>query len=226
MGDPLRETLFRGAGTGAEPAQSHPFAAADQVAGTRIRAGNAMARPRAAILAGARRCLEESGPHVTMTQVAAASGVAKATLYNHFRTRDDVLHAVLQDEVERLVALVDGAGLAEALLRVAHELSASPLRRALTAEPALLCALAVVDPSTPGWRTVRAAVEAALAAERRAGVDLVLRWLASFLINPAGAVAIADDVALLIAALPDRPSAPEIVGHSAGGPAAALTGAG
>ena len=178
------------------------------VAGTRIRAGNAMARPRAAILTGARRCVETSGLHFTMAQVAAAAGVAKATLYNHFRTRDDVLHAVLLDEVERLATVVEGARLADALLRAATELSTSPLRRALSEEPAALCALAVVDPSTPGWMRARVAVESALHAERRAGVDLVLRWLASFLINPAGAVAIADDVALLIAALPDRPCEP------------------
>ena len=65
------------------------------VVGTRTRAGNAMNRTRAALLDGARRAVEMSGTKITMAQVAASAGVAKATLYNHFRTRDAVLSALV-----------------------------------------------------------------------------------------------------------------------------------
>ena len=33
----------------------------------------------------------QTGTKITMSQIAANAGVAKATLYNHFRTRDAVL---------------------------------------------------------------------------------------------------------------------------------------
>ena len=93
MADPLFDTLFRST---ARPAGPPPIASAAPVreTGTRTRAGNAMNRTRAALLDGARRAVESSGTKITMAQVAAAAGVAKATLYNHFRTREAVLDAL------------------------------------------------------------------------------------------------------------------------------------
>src|ERR1700722_18099295 len=98
--DPLFDTLFRP--TSLPPAIAS--AAPVRAAGPRPRGGNAMNRTRAALLTGARRAVEVSGTKITMAQVAAAAGVAKATLYNHFRTREAVLAALLLDEVETLVA--------------------------------------------------------------------------------------------------------------------------
>ena len=60
--------------------------------GSHTRAGNAMNRTRAGLLAGAARAFADQGlRRSTMQSVAAAAGVAKATLYNHFRTKDDVV---------------------------------------------------------------------------------------------------------------------------------------
>src|SRR5581483_5452178 len=103
-GDPLFDTLFRP--TVATPAIAS--AAPVPTRGTRARAGNAMNRTRAAILEGARRAVEVSGTRITMAQVAAAAGVAKATLYNHFRTREAVLDALLEDEIATLVEQAAG----------------------------------------------------------------------------------------------------------------------
>ncbi len=215
MADPLRETLFRAAGFAPDPpAQLSPDPLAGftpdppaGIEGTRIRAGNAMTRSRSAILDGARRCVEVSGTKITMSQVAAAAGVAKATLYNHFRTKDEVLGALLVDEVQRLIAAVSSAPLPDALARSAATLSDHPRLRALAGEPATLCALAVVDSESAGWGLACEAVDTALRGARRAGAAHVIRWLASFLTNPAEPADIADDVALLIAALPDRRAA-------------------
>jgi AcrR family transcriptional regulator len=198
--DPLIDTLFRATAHPSQMASAAPVRAA----GTRSRAGNAMSRSRAALLDGARRAVEKSGTKITMAQVAAAAGVAKATLYNHFRTREAVLAALLADEVARLVDDAAGRPLAEALQRTAMSLSENPRLRVLARyEPATLAVLARIDLSADGWRTARSAVEAALTATGRSGADLVLRWLASHVVTPSGPEAIASEVDVLIAGLPD-----------------------
>src|SRR5437868_13619535 len=72
--------------------------------GLRTRAGNTMSRTREGLLDGALSAVERVGVRrLTMAAVAQRSGVAKATLYNHFRTKDEVLAALADREV-RLVA--------------------------------------------------------------------------------------------------------------------------
>ena len=199
MSDPLFDTLFR-------PTTLSPLvasAAPVREKGTHSRAGNAMNRTRAALLAGAARAVEVSGTKITMAQVAAAAGVAKATLYNHFRTREAVLAALLVDQVDAIVEAQAGKPLGTALVDAATAISTHPVRRGLArVEPAVLAALGVIDDSASGWQHARAAVAAALAAESRDGADTVLRWLASFLLSEAEPETIARDVAVLLAGLP------------------------
>src|SRR3954463_14985686 len=74
--------------------------------GARTPRGNAMGRTRAGLLDGAGRAFAERGLRgSTMQSVAAAAGVAKATLYNHFGTRDAAARALLAAELDRLTAL-------------------------------------------------------------------------------------------------------------------------
>jgi AcrR family transcriptional regulator len=162
-----------------------------------------MDRTRVALLDGARRAVAVSGMRITMAQVAAAAGVAKATLYNHFRTREAVLAALLDDEVRRLTTSGAGRPAADRLVLAATELSQHPVLRALAElEPATLAALATIDTSAPGWVAARAAVSAVLADDGRTGAEFVLRWLASFVLAPAPRAEIAADVAILLAGLP------------------------
>jgi AcrR family transcriptional regulator len=201
--DPLIDTLFRPTAAPLQDASAAPV----RVAGTRSRAGNAMNRTRAALLVGARRAVEASGTKITMAQVAAAAGVAKATLYNHFRTREAVLSALLADEIDQLIDRVAGRSLPEALHAAATALSEHPVLRALARrEPATLTALARVDPTAPGWREARDAVGAAVSAADRGGADLILRWLASHVVSPSTPDVVAADVEVLIAGLPDAPA--------------------
>jgi AcrR family transcriptional regulator len=171
--------------------------------GTHSRAGNAMSRTRAALLAGAARAVATSGSKITMAQVASSAGVAKATLYNHFRTREAVLAAVVVDQVDQIVTAQAGKSLGVALVDAAQAVATNPVRRGLAQlEPALLAAIGRIDDAAPGWQHARPAVAAALAAESRAGTDTVLRWLASYLLTEARPEAIAHDVAVLMAGLP------------------------
>jgi AcrR family transcriptional regulator len=169
-----------------------------------------MDRTRAALLAGAARAVEISGTRITMAQVAAAAGVAKATLYNHFRTRETVLGALLVAQVRALVDEQAGKLLGEALSAAAVAISQHPLRRALAvAEPAAIATIATIDRDAQGWQVAREAVETALAGAALdtaggGGADVVLRWLASFLLSPADSRSIAVDVDVLLAGLAAR----------------------
>jgi AcrR family transcriptional regulator len=199
MSNPLFDTLFRPTTLSPVVASAAPV----RERGTRSRAGNAMSRTRAALLAGAAEAVATSGTKITMAQVATSAGVAKATLYNHFRTRDAVLAGLLAGQIEALIDEHGDKPIGEALVDVATAISANPVRRALLhVEPAVLAAIGQLDDSAPGWQRVRTTVEAALARASRDGADTVLRWIASFILSGAGREAIARDVAILLAGLP------------------------
>ena len=118
-----------------------------------------------------------------MSQVSAAAGVAKATLYNHFRTKDDLLEGLLLAQigaVEAACVEAAGEGLAAALECAAGRLSTcAPLRRVVEDDPATAGAFAVPGKGRP-WEAARAAVAAVLAAAgvepQPPAVDLALRW--------------------------------------------------
>lgn len=199
MASPLFDTLFRPTTASPEVASAAPVRAP----GTHTRAGNAMSRTRTALLTGAAHAVEVSGTKITMAQVATSAGVAKATLYNHFRTRDAVLAALVLAQVDALVDAVEGRTLETALTDAALAISANPVRRGLArVEPAALAALARIDLAADGWAHACAGVQRLLATSARGGAHTVLRWLASFLVTPGDPASVAADVAVLVAGLP------------------------
>jgi len=175
-----------------------------------------MGRTRAAVLEGAGRAIEKHGSRrATMADIANLAGVAKGTLYNHFRTKDAVysaaLHTGLRSLAEECVT-VAAEDLADALALAAERLSTSPpLRRVATDEPAVLAALTAVG-ADGEWAVARDSVRAALAAAGRTtaepAVDVVLRWLVSFVGNTAREVE--AQAALLAASLPAASALPTV----------------
>ena len=159
-----------------------------------------MVRTRAAVIDGTQRAVEKYGSRkTTMADVASLAGVAKATLYNHFRTKRDVYAATLESEVHALGAecarLAADEGLAASLARAAERLgSHAALRRIALDEPAVLARLATPADGA-AWTVARDAVRAMLAGGGRASspaeVELVLRWLVTHIGSPAGAAEIA-----------------------------------
>jgi AcrR family transcriptional regulator len=197
--------------------------------GTRSRSGNAMGRTRSALLQATGDCVARYGIRkTTMVDVASRSGVAKATLYNHFRTKDDVLAALVERQVADLVgasvATAAADGLVAALTQVAEALATSaPLRKAAESEQSLLAPLAVPGDGR-GWQVARDGVAAVLTAGRApstpADVELVLRWCASQLLWPLTDVAGAAE-ALARGLTPS--AAPQVVQHvPAAGPVSGL----
>jgi len=63
-------------------------------------------RNRDAILAAALLALTES-PDASLNAIAKRAGVANATLYRHFQTREELVLAVYQEEVRSLVESAD-----------------------------------------------------------------------------------------------------------------------
>jgi AcrR family transcriptional regulator len=152
-----------------------------------------MGRTRTALLGATAECVARYGIRkTTMVDVASKSGVAKATLYNHFRTKDDVLAAVVEQQVADLVGAcvttASSSGLVDALVHVAHTLGEHPaLRKAAEGEQQLLAPL-MVPTSSRGWQLAREGVAAVLTAGNApsgpADVETVLRWCVSQVLWP------------------------------------------
>ena len=152
-----------------------------------------MGRTRGALLGATAECVARYGIRkTTMVDVASKSGVAKATLYNHFRTKDDVLAAVVEQHVADLVGAcvttASSGGLVEALVHTATVLAEHPaLRKAADGEQQLLAPL--MTPSAGrGWQLAREGVAAVLTAggspSDPADVETVLRWCVSQVLWP------------------------------------------
>ena len=152
-----------------------------------------MSRTREAALAGARRVITELGfRKASMVDIAVRSGMAKATLYNHFRTKEDVAHALVAQEVGLVLddALTVKADPAKALARAAWRVSTHPaLRGALSAEPALMGVITASLSTHPDvWDHIHQSVATLLEQtgldHDEAATDLVLRWLCSCALLP------------------------------------------
>jgi AcrR family transcriptional regulator len=145
------------------------------------RFGAAMGRTRLGLLAGAARAFADQGPRrSTMQSVAAAAGVAKATLYNHFRTKDDVARALMAFELDRLSAAASALPTDQALAALADELGVHPvLRRLAESEPEVLAGLLGTD----RWAALTDRLAAALRVDGD-GAELAGRWLLGVVLQP------------------------------------------
>ena len=176
--------------------------------GLRSRAGNAMARTRAAVLDGAIRAVEKHGARrTTMADIATLAGIAKGTLYNHFRAKEAVFAAAVDAGMTALTEeciTVANDDLADALALAADRLGTHPaLQRLAVDEPATLSSLTTIDDSEP-WERARRSVKAILDASGRESaaptVEVVLRWLVSFVGSPGREVE--AQAGVLVKALP------------------------
>jgi AcrR family transcriptional regulator len=152
-----------------------------------------MARTRLAVLDGAARAVEKHGARkATMADIAALAGIAKGTLYNHFRAKEAVYAAAIDAGVRSLATECTAAArdsLADAFALAADRIGGHPaLRRIAADEPATLAAL-MTPTDMPLWGLARSSLRdvmvAAGVATSSANIDTVLRWLVSFVAAPA-----------------------------------------
>jgi AcrR family transcriptional regulator len=203
----------------ADPSSGDDGPQTSSTRGTRSRAGNAMGRTHEAALRGAVAAIEKYGSRkATMGDIAMLAGIAKATLYNHFRTREDVYLAVVANEVE-LVAAASRAKLAEGLDAAIAEAAQligehAAVRKVSVDDPVALATLATPSDG-PAWTAARTQIAGALSdggyVDSPAAIDLVLRYLASQLLTPSTAEDQASAGTLLtnaVAAQPPRSPEP------------------
>ncbi len=82
-----------------------------------------VARSRASVIRAATDLLVESGPSaVTMDAIVARSGVSKATIYRHWKSRDDVLMSVIEECAPVLEASDPALGFEAALRSLASQI--------------------------------------------------------------------------------------------------------
>jgi AcrR family transcriptional regulator len=191
--------------------------AVERPTGTRSRAGNAMGRARSGVLDGALRSVVKQGTKATtMTGIATLGGVAKATVYNHFRTKDEVWAALVTDEVDRAVAATESSGdLPGAIAALADHLAEHPARATLAErEPEVLARLVAAAPDDVHCRSRATAGLARLGAPTGADhVDLVLRAASTLLLAPGSGPerrALAHRLAAALVPVPEpAPTGPE-----------------
>ena len=159
-----------------------------------------MGRTRLGLLRGAARAFADRGLRgSTMQSVAVAAGVAKATLYNHFRTKDDVARALLAAELDRLTAQATGLPLEEALVALSDELGGHlVLRRLVETEPDLLTPMLALDGAQ--WAGLVGRLGEALGIPED-GAELVGRWLLGVVLQPGRSTTRRRSAALLVAAI-------------------------
>jgi AcrR family transcriptional regulator len=173
-----------------------------------------MARTRAAVLDGASRAVEKHGARkATMADIASLAGIAKGTLYNHFRAKEAVYGAALDAGIRGLAGectVVARDDLPEAFVLAAERIGSNQaLRRIASDEPAILAVL-MTPTDMPLWGLARSSVRDVLMAAgvvaSASSIDLVVRWLTSFIAAPGPDAA--SQAAMLAAALPHPVAGP------------------
>lgn len=137
----------------------------------------------AAILAAAAACLADN-PDTTVAEIAAAAGVGRMTLYGHFKTRADLLDAVLSQVVAEAHAALDAVDVtgdpraALGRLVTATWLIVDQLRHVLEAAQRELPAERIREAHELVLGRVRALIERGQGASQFRA-DLPLAWLVS-----------------------------------------------
>jgi AcrR family transcriptional regulator len=140
---------------------------------------------RQALLDGARIVFAEVGVrNANMIEIADRSEVARATLYNHFRDKDELIAALIEDEIERMRNLITSApDRREVLFLIANDIAQNAaLRKVLAVEPHLIAALAQIS-ETPIWNQARNILATSLKTSS-VGAEIALRWCISQFFAP------------------------------------------
>ena len=141
-------------------------------------------RTRSAILEGTKSLIATVGLQRTnMIEIADCSEVSRATLYNHFRDKNSVLRALLENEVERVLQLVEGEiSPAQALVHLSSEISSDPaLAMMRKTDPAILAQL-FISIEDSFWQKIHSGLHRFLKNENLAQIAQL--WLVGQVFQP------------------------------------------
>jgi AcrR family transcriptional regulator len=146
-------------------------------------------RSQVAILAGAKEVVAEVGSYESlMNDIAERAEVSRATIYNHFADREELMNALLASEVDRLIVLARTApSKAQALYQLSRTISDDPaLAKMVETDRDQITSLTTIT-DHPLWIAIhRAAAE--VFGDDENSVGLILRWLIAQVTSPLTAV--------------------------------------
>ena len=132
-----------------------------------------------------------------MIDIADASEVSRATLYNHYRDKNAVLEALITAEVERLVELASRAGTpADALETLSREISSDSALASMRNHDADLLIAVMSHAENPLYLVLAQCIFAATKSE--AGTGLAMRWLLGQVMQPISAKQSREQAELLV----------------------------
>ena len=118
-----------------------------------------------------------------MIDIADASEVSRATLYNHYRDKNAVLEALITSEVERLVAIASKSGTpADALESLSREISGDTALASMRKYDGDLLIAMMSHAENPLYLTLARCIFEATKSE--AGTGLAMRWLLGQITQP------------------------------------------
>ena len=142
-------------------------------------------RSREAILGGAKQVVSEVGSYESnMLNIASRAEISRATIYNHFADREEMMFAVVESEVNRLINIaLRSESKNEALYKLSREISTDPaLAKMVETDHDDVVALITVS-DHPLWITVHRNLADIFGANEN-NVGLILRWLLAQFTSP------------------------------------------
>ena len=132
-----------------------------------------------------------------MIEIADASEVSRATLYNHYRDKSAVLLALLTAEVDRLVELAERAGTpADALETLSREVSADTALASMRTHDGQMLIAIMSHSENPLYLTLGQCIYGAIKSE--AGTGVAMRWLLGQVMQPITAKQSREQAELLV----------------------------
>jgi len=141
-------------------------------------------RTQAAILEATKGLIATTGlKKMSMIEIADASQVSRATLYNHYRDKESVLAALCESEMERIVTLAQGASDATtALTLISQEISRDTALAAMRRNDPEVLTQAFCAQDHLLWKAFAVAITHVVGDEKKSA--LVVRWLLGQTLSP------------------------------------------
>jgi len=155
-------------------------------------------RTESAILEGTKNLIALHGiSNISMIEIADASEVSRATLYNHYRDKNAVLHALIAAEVERLVELASRAGTpADALETLSIEISTDTALASMRKHDQGSLIAIMTHAENLLYLVLATCIYEATKSE--AGTGLAMRWLLGQVMQPISAKQSREQAELLV----------------------------
>ena len=142
-------------------------------------------KSRVAILAGAKLVIAKVGNYQSnIADIALSAQVAKATIYNQFADKAEMMESLVESEVIRLTELALAASSRqEGLALLSHAISQDlALRKLVQSDPSDIARLVTIT-NHPTWVLVHQGIAKVFGADS-AACGVILRWLIGQIASP------------------------------------------